>query len=91
MDKKGLAQHKIMKHRTSQVDGVADSDEELIEDTTTITNSLKVESEQEKIDKHIQSIPLEKLKSLTAKELYDLQADITRKVLQEMKANVLSS
>ena len=52
---------------------------------------MKVESEQEKIDKHIKSIPLEKLKSLTTKELSDLKADITRNVLQEMKANVISS
>ena len=80
-----------MKHRMSQLDGVADPDEELTKDTTTVINSMKVESEQEKSDKHIKLIPLEKLKSLTAKELSDLQADITRKVLQEMKANVISS
>ena len=88
---KGLSQHKRMKHRMSQLDGVADPDEELTKDTTTVINSMKVESEQEKSDKHIKLIPLEKLKSLTAKELSDLQADITRKVLQEMKANVISS
>ena len=72
----------------SQADGVADSDEESGECTTTFKNSRKIESEQEKIYKHIKLIPLEKLKSLTAKELADLQADITRKVLLELKSNV---
>ena len=60
----------------------------MTEDTTTVRNWMKKWSEQENIDKYIKSIPLEELKSLTAKELADLQADIYSKVLQEMKANV---
>ena len=60
----------------------------MTEDTTTVRNWMKKWSEQENIDKYIKSIPLEELKSLTAKELADLQADIYRKVLQEIKANV---
>ena len=37
---KGLAQHKRMKHRISQVDGIIDTDEELTEDTTIVTLEL---------------------------------------------------
>ena len=62
-----IEKDKRMKHRMSQVYGVADS--ESGEYTTTFMNSMKSESEHENIDKHNISIPLEKLKSLTAKNL----------------------
>ena len=42
INEKGLAQYKIMKHRMSQADGVADSDEEAGECTTTFKNSRKI-------------------------------------------------
>ena len=87
INKKGLEQHIRMKHRMSQVDGVADCDEELVEDTNIVMSSIPNESEHERIDRHIKSIPLDKLNNMTPKELADLQSDITRKVLQEMKEN----
>ena len=88
INEKGLAQHKRMKHRMSQVGGVTDFNEDLDEHSATVMDSIKSESEKEKIDRHIKSIPLENLTSLYVKELAELQADITRKVLQEIKTNV---
>ena len=93
INEKGLAYHKRMRHRMSAVDGVADCDEDLVEDTNTVMSVMQYESEYERIDRHIKSIPHAKLNSLTAKELADLQSDITSKstarVLQEMKENAL--
>ena len=67
INENGIAQHKRMKHRMLQVDGVTDFDEDLYEHSATVMDSLESESENEKIDWHIKSIPLEKLKKLVCK------------------------